>query len=136
VRIRLPAHLGDPNLRVKGFVPRPASDEPKTGEIHGRLLMQYEFTEEQYRSLVRLAAALCANLPKIAPDAPRGEDGRVRNGVLEPAEIEAFGGLVGHYHLTTAKIDPGPAFDWERVIGAVREILPARPTTRPVAAGP
>jgi len=126
LRIRLPAHLGDPHLRVKGFVARPASDEPKTGEIQGRRLMQYEFTEEQYGSLVRLAAALCANLPRITPDAPRGPDGQVRKTALAAAEIDAFGGLVGHYHLTTAKIDPGPAFDWERVIKSVRELIPAR----------
>jgi N-acetylmuramoyl-L-alanine amidase len=123
VRIHLPAHLGDPHLRVKDFVPRPAKDEPVAGEIQGRRLLQYDFTDEQYRSLIQLAATLCAVFPKVRPDAPRGEDGKVRNAALSAAEIESFGGLVGHYHLTTAKIDPGPAFDWERVISAVREAM-------------
>ena len=95
-------------------------------------LLQYDFTEEQYRALIQLAAALCAVLPKIRPDAPRGADGLVRNDVLSEDEIAAFGGLVGHYHLTTSKIDPGPAFDWERVLGGVRAILP----NQSVAASP
>jgi N-acetylmuramoyl-L-alanine amidase len=136
VRIQLPAYLGDPHLRVKGFVPRPARDEPVVGEIQGRRLMQYDFTEEQYRSLVRLGAALCASFPKIRPDAPRDAAGRIRSAALSPAEIDAFGGLVGHYHLTTAKTDPGPAFDWDRVLAAVRSLLPEdrlKAETRPGA---
>jgi N-acetyl-anhydromuramyl-L-alanine amidase AmpD len=134
VRVQLPAHLGDPHLRVKGFVPRPAREEPILGEIQGRRLLQYDFTEEQYRSLIRLGAALCTVFPKIAPDAPRDARGGIRSTALAPAEIDAFGGLVGHYHLTTAKTDPGPAFDWERVLGAVRELLPRerlKPASRP-----
>jgi N-acetyl-anhydromuramyl-L-alanine amidase AmpD len=86
--------------------------------------MQYDFTEEQYKSLVRLGAALCSVFPKIRPDAPRDAAGRIRSAALSAAEIDAFGGLIGHYHLTTAKTDPGPAFDWERVLGAVRSLLP------------
>ena len=81
-RIRLPVHLGDPHLRVRDFVPRPAREEPVAGEIHGRSLLQYDFTEEQYRALIQLAAALCTVLPKIRPEAPRETDGLVRKGVL------------------------------------------------------
>jgi N-acetyl-anhydromuramyl-L-alanine amidase AmpD len=123
VRVRLPARLGDGGLRAQGFVARPAREEPVEGRIHGRLLVQYDFTGEQYRSLIRLAAALCTVLPKIRADAPRGADGHIRDGVLSEAEIAGFGGLIGHYHLTTSKIDPGPAFDWERVVAGVRAIL-------------
>jgi N-acetyl-anhydromuramyl-L-alanine amidase AmpD len=127
MRVVLPAHLGDPHLRIRDFVPRPAKDEPTVGEIQGRKLMQFDFTEEQYRSLIALAATLCTVFPKIQPDAPRSTDGSVRNAVLTEAEIESFGGLVGHYHLTASKVDPGPAFDWERVIGGVRGALSSTP---------
>jgi N-acetylmuramoyl-L-alanine amidase len=137
IRVHLPAHLGDPHLRVKDFVPRPARDEAVVGEIQGRRLMQYDFTEEQYRSLILLTATLCSVLPKIGVDAPRDPAGQIRSTALAPAEIEEFGGLVGHYHLTPAKTDPGPAFDWERVLREVRGLLPEvrrRPETRTAAA--
>jgi len=39
---------------------------------------------------------------------------------------ERWSGLVGHYHLTTSKVDPGPAFDWARLLGDVRARLDAR----------
>jgi N-acetylmuramoyl-L-alanine amidase len=133
LRVHLPPHLGNPHLRVKDFVPRPAREEAVVGAIHGRRLMQYDFTEEQYRSLIGLGTALCRALPRIRPDAPRDPGGAVRTGVLSEAEIGAFQGLVGHYHLTTAKIDPGPAFDWERVLAGMRSALPADPA--PVATG-
>jgi N-acetyl-anhydromuramyl-L-alanine amidase AmpD len=123
VLIHLPVHLGDPHLRVQGFVPRPAREAPVVGEIHGRRLMQFDFTEEQYRSLIRLAATLSTVLPRIRPDGPRGSDGTIRTNVLAEDELGTFGGLIGHYHLTTGKIDPGPAFDWERVISGVRAEL-------------
>jgi N-acetyl-anhydromuramyl-L-alanine amidase AmpD len=136
MRIHLPLHLGDPHLRVKDFVPRPAREEPALGEIQGRRLMQYDFTEEQYRSLIQLATALCRVFPKVRPDAPRDAAGGIRSTALDAAEIDAFGGLVGHYHLTTAKIDPGPAFDWERVLLSLRTGLglPALPESRPARA--
>jgi N-acetyl-anhydromuramyl-L-alanine amidase AmpD len=120
LRVRLPVHLGDPHLRTPGFVPRPARDDPVVGRIHGRRLMQYDFTEEQYRSLIRLTATLHAVLPGIRLEAPRGEDGAVRTDALDEDERASFQGLIGHYHLTTAKIDPGPAFDWERVLAGAR----------------
>jgi N-acetyl-anhydromuramyl-L-alanine amidase AmpD len=125
IRVHLPMHLGDPHLRVRDFVPRPAREAPLVGEIQGRRLMQFDFTEEQYRSLIQLTATLCTVLPKIRPEAPRGPDGTVRTAVLAEAELSAFGGLVGHYHLTTSKIDPGPAFDWQRVIAGARAAMGA-----------
>jgi N-acetyl-anhydromuramyl-L-alanine amidase AmpD len=123
LRVRLPAHLGDPHLRVKGFVPRPAREEPVVGRIHGRNLMQFDFTEEQYRSLIQLSATLCTVLPKIRSDAPRDADGVVRTSALSAEELAKFGGLVGHFHLTANKIDPGPAFDWERVLSGARSAM-------------
>ncbi|MEM6749116.1 MAG: N-acetylmuramoyl-L-alanine amidase [Planctomycetota bacterium] len=104
-------------------VHRPSSPEPITGVIHGRTLVQYDLTDAQYDALIKLTAALSEVLPQIALDAPRDADGKVRNDVLTREEFAAHKGLIGHYHLTTGKIDPGPAFDWERVIqGAKREL--------------
>jgi hypothetical protein len=42
------------------------------------------------------------------------------------AASAAFHGVVGHYHLTRDKFDPGPAFDWERFLAAARRRLAGR----------
>ena len=34
-----------------------------------------------------------------------------------------YQGVLGHYHIQTDKMDPGPAFDWDRVIGGAQRIL-------------
>ena len=93
------------------------------GVVQGVELEQLEFTPQQYDSLAKLAAALCAVFPKIAPDAPRDVSGVVRATALSDAEFEAFHGILGHFHVQTNKQDPGPAFDWERFLEAVREKL-------------
>ncbi|RMG10884.1 MAG: PDZ domain-containing protein [Planctomycetota bacterium] len=121
VRLELPARLrGDP-LRP-GFVVRPARPEPVVGEVQGRRLSMYDFTDAQYETLIRLLGALARHLPRLRLDAPRDEEGRVRGSVLSPAELAAFRGVLGHYHVSVRKQDPGPAFDWERVLSGARRL--------------
>lgn len=119
-RIHLSPWQGDGGLRVPDFIARPASDEPIQGPIHDARYWQYDFTPEQYESLVLLTRSLAAALPKIRIDAPRDARGEVLTGVLSPAQFSAFTGLLGHYHVQRNKIDPGPAFDWERLLRDVR----------------
>lgn len=121
--IAIPARLKDGGVRTPGFVGRPVRAERVCGTIQGEALQQYDFTREQYRSLVKLVAGLCRVLPKIAPEAPRDEAGHVRDRVLTPQEFDAFRGILGHYHVQANKIDPGPAFDWERFLAEVRAEL-------------
>jgi len=104
-------------IRTPGFAGRPARPEPVVGPIHGVDYLQYDFTEEQYASLAKLAAALSRIFPRIALDVPRAADGSVRTDALADEEEVAFHGIVGHYHLQDDKRDPGPAFDWERFLG-------------------
>lgn len=118
--VTLPAWMGDGGLRTPQFLARPARPEPIVGEIHGKRYMQYDFTPEQYVALGKLTAALCRILPRIRPEFPREADGRVATRVLTDAELAQFSGILGHYHLTTDKIDPGPAFDWERLARDLR----------------
>ncbi len=92
-------------------LPPPARPGPLRGRIHGRDLWQQDFTEEQYEALGALVAALCRGLG-VPAEAPTGK------GVLRSPE--AWRGILGHYHLTAQKTDPGPAFDWERFLGLVR----------------
>jgi len=122
-RITLPEWLGDGGVRTPGFVARPARPEPIAGEINGRELVQYDFTPEQYDSLVKLTAALCSVLPNLECDYPRGPDGGVLERVMSPEEFDRHRGLIGHWHIQDNKIDPGPAMDWERVVRGARRLM-------------
>jgi N-acetylmuramoyl-L-alanine amidase len=108
------------DLRTKGFVVRPARAEPVSGRIQQRTYTQYDFTDEQYRTLARLLAALAKLLPRVTLDAPRDAAGEVRREALSRDELAAYRGVLGHFHVTTAKQDPGPAFDWARALGGAR----------------
>jgi len=118
-RLRLPAEERVA-LRTAGFVGRPARPEPVRAELRGRSLVQYDFTDEQYASLAALAAGLARVLPGIALDAPRDASGAIESGVLSEERLASFRGIVGHLHVSVDKIDPGPAFDWERFLREAR----------------
>lgn len=109
------------------FLVRPARPEPVRGVVQGRPYSQYDFTDAQYETLSRLLGALHRALPRIRLEVPRGVDGAIRNAVLDPAELDAFSGIVGHYHVSSHKQDPGPAFDWERLLKGARAAAAAPP---------
>lgn len=118
--VTLPEKLAG-DVRTAGFVARPAQPEPVAGRINGRDLVQYDLTPQQYDSLIKLTAALCEIFPKLRCDAPRDADGRVRTDrPLTDEEFAAFQGVLGHHHVVPEKVDPGPAFQWERVLGEAR----------------
>lgn len=125
VRVRLPAGLGDGGLRRPNFVARPARVSRQRGRIHGALYEQYDLTPEQYDSLVELTASLLEIFPRMQADAPRSAAGRISGDALGMAELGHFRGILGHYHLTQRKRDPGPAFDWEGFLERVAKRLRA-----------
>lgn len=116
----LPQALSPFGVRTPDFVGRPARKDPIRGQIHGRELVQYDFTDEQYDALSKLTAALHRALPKLRIDAPRAADGSVLATALSDDELKAYTGLLGHYHVTKGKTDPGPAFNWDRVLNGAR----------------
>lgn len=115
-RLLLPEPSGE---RVPGeyFAARPDRIQ---GTLQGRALEQYDFTPEQYVSLVLLTRTLRRVFPRIEAEVPRDAEGEVRSGVLSDDEFDAFHGILGHLHVSASKIDPGPAFQWEAFLGAVR----------------
>ncbi len=116
VRIEPPAGEGDAGL-PHGSVLRPRRPKPVAGEINGKDLLQYDYTEEQYRALERLLLALCRTFPKIRARVPEGADGRIlRRAFATTEDLLRHEGLLGHFHVTTEKVDPGPAFDWGRML--------------------
>ncbi len=95
---------------------RPRRNGPILGTIRGKQYQQYDFTPQQYDSLVKLSAALCELFPSLKPDAPRTPDGRVMDKTLSDEQWASFSGILGHYHVQENKIDPGPALDWEYLL--------------------
>jgi N-acetyl-anhydromuramyl-L-alanine amidase AmpD len=122
-RITIPARYGDGGIRTKGFVGHPARPEPVTGNVQGRELMQYDFTPEQYEALSKLTATLCKVFPKIKCDYPHDAQGKLIPKKLPDDELKAYEGVLGHFHVQTDKTDPGPAFQWDLVIGNARRLI-------------
>ena len=124
--LTLPAWLGDGGVRTPGYFagqPRPARPLPITGEIQGQTLTQFDFTDAQYDSLIKLTASLCTIFPELSPDYPRDAVGNPIARALSPDDFATYQGILGHYHVQTNKIDPGPAFDWDRLVNQTRSLL-------------
>lgn len=122
-RITIPERFGDGGIRTPNFVGRPARNEPVAGVIQGRELTQYDYTPQQYRALAHLTAALCRVFPKIKCDYPRDAGGQLIPHQLAADELEKYAGVLGHYHIQTNKVDPGPALDWDYLIGNARRLM-------------
>ena len=105
-------------------VQRPIREEPIVGTIQGQELRQYDFTPEQYDGLrhncrrryadsspgfgaiIHATAPACSSR-KRSPD----------------SELARYQGILGHYHVQTNKVDPGPAFQWDRLMESTRKLL-------------
>ncbi len=122
VRLAFPQWMTDTGIATPGFIGRPARPEPVIGRIQGTDLIQYDFTPEQYAALARLSATLTRIFPNIRPDFPRNPDGTVTREVLPPEQLKSYQGILGHYHVQANKVDPGPAFDWERLEQGMRRV--------------
>ena len=122
-RVVVPARFGDTGGLAPNFVARPARKEVVVGPVQGRQLQQYDFTPEQYAALIKLTATLCKVFPNLRCDYPKGADGQLVTSKLPDAALEQYQGILGHYHIQTNKVDPGPAFQWERVIGEARKLV-------------
>ena len=124
VRMVLPVFLArNSGIRTPNFVPRPIRNERVQGQIHGRTYEQYDLTPQQYDSLTKLTATLCTVLPRITCDYPRDASGNLLTTNLTREQWEKTTGVLGHFHVQRNKQDPGPAFQWDRVIGGARKLM-------------
>lgn len=124
VKISLPARFGDGGFLVPG-VYRPFRPELVRGRINGLNLVMYDFTPQQYAALTKLTATLCTVLPRITVDYPKDPRGRLVSNKLADSTLERYQGIIGHYHIQSEKYDPGPAFNWEQVVGGARKLMSA-----------
>ena len=121
--LTIPARYGPDPEHTPNFVGHPARPGPVRGVVQGQSLEQYDYTPQQYQALIHLTAALCRVFPKIKCDYPRDAAGQVINHKLPDAELKEYEGVLGHYHIQTNKIDPGPAFQWDYVINNARRLM-------------
>ncbi len=122
-RVVVPARLGESGILTPNFVARPARKELVIGPVQGRPLQQYDFTPEQYAALTKLTATLCKVFPNLRCDYPKDASGQLIPRKLPDEDLSKFQGILGHYHIQSNKVDPGPAFQWERVIGDAKKLL-------------
>lgn len=123
IRLSVPAEIKDPRILTPNFVGRPARAGPVTGVVQGKSLLQHDLTPEQYAALTKLTAALCGIFPRLKSDYPRGANGEAIPHKLGDEELARFRGILGHFHIQENKVDPGPAFQWERFIDGVRATM-------------
>jgi N-acetyl-anhydromuramyl-L-alanine amidase AmpD len=115
--------LSDGSLRVPLADLRPSRDQPVVGEVQGQTLRQYDLTPQQYDALIKLTATLCTVFPKITCDYPRDPSGHLVTRKLPDETLKGHHGLLGHYHVQTNKTDPGPAFQWDKVVDGARALM-------------
>jgi N-acetylmuramoyl-L-alanine amidase len=121
--ITIPKRLGDGGVRTPDFVGHPARPNLIQGDIQGEHWYQYDYTPQQYAALVKLTAALCTVFPKLKCRYPTDADGKLIPHKLPDPELKKYEGVLGHFHIQTDKEDPGPAFNWDYVIGNARSIM-------------
>ena len=154
--ITIPAKFGDARIRTKNFIGHPSRPDLIAGVVQGNTYQQYDFTPQQYESLIKLTATLCTVFPKITCDYPRlkaelgqptgqlvkspqggpasgpdalaalGQPGTLIPHALTDEQYELYQGILGHYHVQTDKQDPGPAFQWDKVIQGARKLMSAK----------
>jgi N-acetyl-anhydromuramyl-L-alanine amidase AmpD len=123
VRLTIPERFGDGGILTPNFQGYPDRPDPIRGVVQGVELVQYDFTPQQYRALAHLTATLCRVFPAIRCDYPRGPDGLLIREQLAPDDLAAYRGVLGHWHVQANKVDPGPAFQWDRLRRETRELL-------------
>ena len=122
-RVTLPEASMVPTHPAGSEALRPSRDQPVSGNIQGEDLSQYDLTPQQYEALIKLTATLCKTFPKIRCDYPRDGQGQLLPRKLEDDDYTRYNGILGHYHVQLNKVDPGPAFQWDRLIDGARKLM-------------
>ncbi|QEH33116.1 N-acetyl-anhydromuranmyl-L-alanine amidase [Aquisphaera giovannonii] len=112
-----------PFLRDRDAVLRPARAARIGGNIQGQDLVQYDLTERQYQALIRLTATLCTLFPGIRCDYPKDASGKLIPVKIPNDQLDRYRGIVGHFHVQTNKTDPGPAFQWDKLVDGTKALL-------------
>lgn len=122
VASRFPEAYGENNRLKYKVLPR----LKRLDKINNQWCLGYEYNDKQYSTLIRLGAALIQIFPQIVADFPRTSTGKIiKSELLNPT---AYRGFIGHYNITSTKIDP-ISFDHERFLRGVLTKNPNQPST-------
>jgi N-acetyl-anhydromuramyl-L-alanine amidase AmpD len=88
-----------------------------TCRIHGHTYLAFDYTLVQYEAMRALVRGLVRALPNLPAEYPQESPGYQSWGVLPG--LHGYAGLLGHYHTTRRKWDPGP-FDFKRFCESIR----------------
>tara|TARA_B100000686_G_scaffold324891_1_gene381020 strand:- start:4288 stop:5199 length:912 start_codon:yes stop_codon:yes gene_type:complete len=120
----LPKRYQD-KLRTPKFLPSPARENGSKGyfsrSVNGKTVNMWDYTEEQYFSLIRLCIGVNKLLPRIQLKIPWNDE--MNEAPLDRLEgYASFCGILGHAHVqdgrtgnVSTKYDPGSAMDWYRL---------------------
>ncbi|MCH8157774.1 MAG: N-acetylmuramoyl-L-alanine amidase [Nitrospinae bacterium] len=112
-------------LRTPGFRAYAARGYGNRGyfsrRVNGKIVRMWDYTEEQYQSLIRLCIGLNRLLPKIRLQVPYDKK-KKRTPLDRIRNYSTFAGVMGHAHVqrgdaegVSCKFDPGSAFNWPRL---------------------
>jgi len=113
----------DAMLHTPNWIGGPVRPNILTSVIQTWNCSMYDYTIEQYKALPKLLAALATIFPLIKPDYPRLADGTIVPEKLDDSVLSQYSGFLGHMHVQTNKDDPGSAFQWDRVLKDVHQLL-------------
>jgi N-acetylmuramoyl-L-alanine amidase len=111
------------SLFTSGVDLYPSRNEPVVEVVQNQKLEQFDYTPQQYDALIKLTATLCTVFPKIRCDYPRDAAGKLVTHTLSPNDYNKYQGILGHYHVQTDKTDPGPALQWDMLIGEAKKLM-------------
>jgi len=123
-------------IRKPGFTPRPTRTWGDRGyfsrQINGKMVRMWDFTEDQYQTLIQLCFGLNRLLPNIQLEVPFDKKSR-RTPLDKIKNHSTFKGVLGHAHVqggvssgVQTKFDPGSAFHWSRLRKAFAKEKAAR----------
>ena len=130
------------NVKAKSYNRLKVARTIERGVIQGKNREMLGYFDAQFDTFVALLKALTSPVPgyadpgltdwiplrrfgnnRFAPPSENGVD------VIDHlvSGIEKFEGMIGHYHCNPEKMDPGPAFDWHRILRAMSGVKNSLP---------
>ncbi len=111
-------------IQTAGFQTSPSRTYGERGyfsrKINGRVVRMWDFTEEQYRALIKLCIGVNHLLPAIKLQVPF-DNKSGRHPLDRLKNYSKYSGILGHAHVqkgengVARKYDPGSAFNWSRL---------------------
>ena len=86
-------------------------------------MVQCDFTTRAIRLAHQTHRHALQNLPQDQMRLSQDSGGNLIPQMLPKEDWQNFQGVLGHYHVQRNKTDPGPGFNWEKVVGEARDLL-------------